>query len=591
MAVGAAGAGPGAGAGAGAGGATQTVPIALPGGGEREVHFFSDPQVRSHDVPGVLGFQLFPPESARALVEATEAWASSSLAEGFSESPDSVDDKPEWQLDVFMGYTVTDGYATEGTSESPELRWDSEAEPMNPNYEAVRAVLPLAKSLCLDILPPFLAKYRVASDTCNQVFLRKYKAGSGRSKLGGHQDSSIFTLNVALSDYREVEGGELFMCRQLPQVLAWAMQLELCNFGESRDLGQGGSHCQQFMQPYARIASKERGAEACMKAQGYPGEAVSTFGSRLHGVFPTTGGTRYSLILFIGRATDSDALDVGDGPETSEDGSETSGDGPAVGLDTRAWLNEPFGDSHVAELPREDLLIWLTISSGFSTLAARGDISIHSTSIYAFHTHLVPNTTSGQRKMSDRFNIEDLVLAVKFFWEDADVVALALRSIHALLTREIKGLPAQRPIVLARCADTAVEFTRKAVSAHSERFDVGRLGCTVLENLLCGPDSSEECAERAPECEEDPDLVVPLDIDPEVHGIQGAYDLRNNYGLYSECVEEAKTLEGPDASGKALSPDCFLFVPLNYMYSTTTFLGGAKAEPPQKGAPDAGGEL
>ena len=236
-----------------------------------------------------------------------------------------------------------------------------------------------------------------------------------------------------------------------------------------------------------------------MKAQGYPGEAVSTFGGRLHGVFPTTGGTRYSLILFIGRAKESDAS--GDGPETS-------GDGPAhpqtareiARLDTRSWLNEPFGDSHVAEL-REDLLIWLTIVSGFSTLAARGEIPVTSNSIYAFHTHLAANTTSGQHEMSDRFTIEDLVLAVKFFWEDADVVALALRSIHALLTGEIKGLPAQRPVVLARCADTSVEFTRKAVSAHSERFDVGRLGCTVLDNLLCGPDSNEECTERAPECE------------------------------------------------------------------------------------------
>ena len=37
--------------------------------------------------------------------------------------------------------------------------------------------------------------------------------------------------------------------------------------------------------------------------------------------------------------------------------------------------------------------------------------------------------------------------------------------------------------------------------------------------------------------------------------------------LYHGCFEEAKTLEGADATGQALSPDCFLFVPLGFMNS------------------------
>ena len=524
------------------------------------MHFFEEPQVRVHDVPGVLGFQLFPPEGAKALIELTEAWSSSSLAEGWNENPDSVDSQPEWQLDVFMAYTVKGGGPAGKVS--PELRWDSEAEPDNPNYEAVKAVLPLAKALCLDMLPPFLSKHRVASDTCNQVFLRKYRA-DGRPKLAAHQDDSIFTLNVALSDYREVEGGELFMCRQLPQTLAWVMQLEMCDF---RDRAQG-SHCQQYIQPFARIASSERGAEACMKAQGRQGEAVSSFGSRLHGVFPTTEGTRYSLILFIGRNPGSEV-----GPGTSQ------------GERAETWLSEPFEKSHVAELPRTDLLIWLTIMSGFSTLAARGELPITSSSIHAFYHELAAKTTSGQRGASERFAIEDLVLALKYFWEDVDVVALALRSIHALLTGEIMGLPAQRPVVLA--SPVAVEFTRKAVSAHSERFDIGRLGCAVLENLLCGPGSDEECTERAPECEEDPDLWEHLEVEPEVHGSQAMYapDSPEVQELYHGCFEEAKTLEGADATGQALSPDCFLFVPLGFMNSD-------KADTQPRGASETGGEL
>ena len=108
-----------------------------------------------------------------------------------------------------MAWTMKGGG---GGKVSPELNWDSEADPENPNYAAVKTVLPLEKALYLDLLPPFLAKHRVASDICNQVFLFKYQA-DGRPALGAHQESSLFTLNVTLSDYREVEGGELFMCR------------------------------------------------------------------------------------------------------------------------------------------------------------------------------------------------------------------------------------------------------------------------------------------------------------------------------------------------------------------------------------------
>ena len=102
---------------------------------------------------------------------------------------------------------------------------------------------------------------------------------------------------------------------------------------------------------------------------------------------------------------------------------------------------------------------------------------------------------------------------------------------------DIQGLLGQRAIALDSPA--AVEFTRKAVNAHTDRFDVGRLGCAVLENLLCGPDSEEDCAERAPECEEEPHLWEPLEVEPGLHGSTGVYDPDNNEEmseLYRACV-------------------------------------------------------
>ena len=530
--------------------------MGLPGGKKVEVPFWEEPEVHIHDVPGVVGFQLFPPEGALALVEAIEAWSKSgSAGEVWSEALDSVDDQPEFQLDVFMSHTVKGG--TAGSSTSPELRWDTEADPENENFAAIEAILPLAKALCLDMLPPFLAKHRVASDTCNEVFLRKYRA-DGRPKLDMHQDRSIFTLNVALSDYREVQGGELYMCRQIPQSYAWAMQVQAC-FWTSEKERKGQGSCSGYMQPFSRIASADLAAQTCSKAQGQRGEAVSTFGSRLHGVFPTEKGTRYSLILFIGRSPDG--LEGRDPSVSDEEWLKQ--------FLAESWLSEPFQEAHVSELPKDDALIWLTIVSGVSTMAARGKLRIDDNTIEAFQHKLAGLTTSGSRSPAVRFMLEDVVLAVKYFWEDADLVVMALRCIHALVTVGIQGLEAQRPIILDSPA--VIEFTRKAVNAHADRYDVGRLGCAVLENLLCGPDSEEDCAERAPECEEDPGLWEPLEVEPVLHGSTG-FDPENGEEmdqLWEECSVEVSGLDGPGAPGEPLNPDCFLFSVLNLAPSTT----------------------
>ena len=79
---------------------------------------------------------------------------------------------------------------------------------------------------------------------------------------------------------------------------------------------------------------------------------MSTFSGRLHGVFLTIEGTFYSLL--IGRRADPDAQSAADVS------------GLAKG---ESWLSEPFEEYHVAELPEADLLIWLTLMSGFGTLA------------------------------------------------------------------------------------------------------------------------------------------------------------------------------------------------------------------------------
>ena len=77
-----------------------------------------------------------------------------------------------------------------------------------------------------------------------------------------------------------------------------------------------------------------------------------------------------------------------------------------------------------------------------------------------------------------------------------------------------------------------------------------------------------------------------MEVEPEVHGSQAMYapDSPEVQELYHGCFEEAKTLEGADATGQALSPDCFLFVPLGFMNSD-------EADTQPRGASETGGEL
>ena len=495
----------------------QAVPVGLPGGGSVDIHFWGTPKVLPERVPGVLDFELFPPADAKALVDIAEAW--SKHEKGWSDRPDTVDKLPEWQINLL---------------EDPPLREDSRPPRLGANVGLKTAMLPLTKRICLGMLTKFLATHRVATDKCSSVFMRKYDA-AGRPNIPTHQDQSVFTLNVALSDYREVEGGELFMCKQMPQSYAQIL-MSVQDFlpdgkppPEDRDPdAENMWRWFPLVYPYSRIAqSIPETPDVCMKAQGAQGHAVSAFGGRMHGVFPTQAGTRYSMIFFIGEAKD---LKIDDDTLA----------------EAKSFLAEPFGESHVTNLESGDMMTWLIYLSSMSTRCGLGQLSFED------------NVSTFQSLLNDGssivYAIRDVTLVLKHFSDNGDLASLALRSMHSMLVGEEMPHEIFRRVALET---GAVEFVLRVVAAHPHRYDISQLGCAVWENLSCGGLEGEECEGRTEECE-DPELFGPLEIDEAWHGTR-PYEEDELDDLMQRCSIEAQQTE---AQGAPIDPDCFLLYAL-----------------------------
>ena len=498
-----------AGAGAGAEGGTwdgvagsdlRSVPVPLPGGGTADVQYWGVPRVLSARVPGVLDFELFPPVGAQAMVDTAEAW--SAHEHGWSQTLDTVDRIPEWQI------YFNDPWA-------PPLHADTEVDPDSENAGLKAAMMPLMKKICLEMLPEFLKTHRsrvVAGDECTMIFLRKYRAGV-RAAFPAHQDMSIFTLNVALSDYRDVQGGELFVCRQLPQSFA-------------KVLTTGWFFSLAF--PDSRIVAATA-SDTCSRAQGSQGHAISAYGGRLHGVLPTQEGTRYSIIFFIGAKNVID--NMGQEDLVLENGQ------------TASSLGEPFGEAHVADMAERDVIAWLTHMAALSTRVGLGLLSFDKFP-RDFQDTLIDGTHT--------YAMHDIVLALKYFYGSADITSLAFRSMHAMLVGG-GGMPTDTYREIAAKAGAA-ELTLRGIAAHPERFDIGQLGCAVWESLACGGQEGEDCEGRPEECE-DPDLWGPQEIDPALHGTR-TFESEDFSELLGACQEAKKNDE-------IASTDCFLLYAWN----------------------------
>ena len=486
------------------------MPVPLPGGGAADVQYWGAPRVLSARVPGVLDFELFPPAGAQAMVDAAEAW--SAHEHGWSENLDTVDQIPEWQI-----------YFNDPLA--PPLNADTTVDPDDENAGLKTAMMPLMKKICLEMLPEFLETHRsrvVAGDECTMIFLRKYRAGV-RAAFPAHQDVSIFTLNVALSDYRDVRGGELFVCRQLPQSFA-------------KVLTTGWFFSLAF--PDSRILSATA-SDTCSRAQGSQGHAISAYGGRLHGVLPTHEGTRYSIIFFIGA---KDAIDSGGVVGDEQDAS---------------TLGEPFGEAHVADMAERDVLAWLTHVAALSTRVGLGLLSFDK-----FSRDFQDATLDG----ADTYAVHDVALALKYFTGSADITSLAFRSMHAMLVGG-GGMPTDAYREVAAKAGAA-ELARRGVAAHPERFDIGQLGCAVWESLACGGQEGEDCEGRPEECE-DPDLWGPREIDPTLHGTR-PFESEDFSELLGECQEAKKNDE-------VAPTDCFL------LYAWNSVLNPRQEKPSERG--------
>ena len=310
---------------------------------------------------GVYSFKIFDKATAALLIDAIEAWSGHKERKDghkkdrhermgvWSHLKDSADDDIELQANLFARHRPSD------VMETMSLGQLMRAQTEYGLVEELGFLLPLVQEVWKNTLIPHLTgKHGLGTDALGRldtplqdVFVRKYKAGTGRSKIRGHLDQSIFTFNLALSDQDEVEGGQLFVCKKAPEGYNWLfhgaeglIHNPIDAMLTFRDLvldkAFGALKWFDFHHNPKRIQANMDGKDLCKVAQPDAGEALFHHGNRNHGVLPTTAGTRYSMIFFIKRCYQS--LDC---------------------MMQRPDYVEKTSSRVVANLPREDVGMWL----------------------------------------------------------------------------------------------------------------------------------------------------------------------------------------------------------------------------------------
>mmetsp|Transcript_22716 Transcript_22716/g.59882 ORF Transcript_22716/g.59882 Transcript_22716/m.59882 type:complete len:402 (-) Transcript_22716:278-1483(-) len=124
--------------------------------------------------------------------------------------------------------------------------------------------------------------------TIDWIFIRKYSAdpGSMRNHLVGHRDTNLFSVNVPLNV--DFEGGHLWFSR------AGETALEGYTLGTEQDedpLASGETK--------ARSQARAKNSSAHYVPWCEPGTALLHDHRVLHGISPTTRGSKYSLLFFL----------------------------------------------------------------------------------------------------------------------------------------------------------------------------------------------------------------------------------------------------------------------------------------------------
>ena len=398
---------------------------------------------------GVFAFEIFSKATAKRLVDVIETWSEhlertlprTSESKGlWSVRPDSVDGDVELQADLFHisnvdntccpAYEPTPKHAVE-TMSIEELRIHSKPPYLNrvqqARFDKAHFLLPLMQEVWANALVPHLVQhYGVKRDEQGRVdtplawvFLRKYIAAEGgkrtRTRIRGHQDDTVFTFNLALSDHDEVDGGELFLCKETPggynYLLAVAEYLIANPIQKALTFtGKVLEHIGTFRwfdlhHSPARIYANKDGADLCRVAQPAAGEALFHHGTRFHGVLPTKGGTRYSLIFFT-------ALCL------QETGCQ---------LQYPDYVKPP-SKSVVAGMPRQEALVWLRgVKSAIMGLKKQKKADSGGGSRQqprAFWNHL-----------AEKLCVQEYILALDHYLDDPELCELAMFTAFSLVAK------------------------------------------------------------------------------------------------------------------------------------------------------------
>ena len=392
---------------------------------------------------------VFPDTDAQVLAKLLDDWAHEFSGKrranwddksGWDTSEDSVDGASQWQTMIYSHgrdedderrtaynpyHVPTDGVPGYRNHHQRSSNWES--------------VGPLAAALHRDVFLPRMKHIGHEDVPMHTFFMRKYSPLS-RTTIRAHQDTTVMTFNIALSDRSTTEGGSLFICDKLPQSYADMMT-------SNSVLGDGKGNWFEHLYPESEYTS---GEGVCKVAQAPRGSMVSHLGARFHGVQPIRGGTRFSLIAFYGDSHSSPS-----------------------DFHSRTDLIRGFQDEVIKLMPDREVDAWL---HGLQSASADGTQEGHC-------------CVFGDAPMAGL----QLSSALKHFMGSAKRVTKVLAVLEEFCTGDWLPEDVRRELV----DRGAVELLRQARELHPGNEKIDQLSCSILSFFSCG---SQSCAESIPSC-------------------------------------------------------------------------------------------
>ena len=411
-------------------------------GKQQEVHYWAGLEAGKEAEEEAV---VFPDEDAQLLARVLDDWAHSFGGnEGWDTTEDSVDEKAQWQTLIYSHKRDED--------DEHRTAYDPYPVPARgvPGYRrphaqggsnAWEAVGPLAEALHRDVFLPRMRKVGKEHVALHSLFMRKYSPLS-RSKIRAHQDQTVMTFNIALSDRDKCDGGHLFVCDPVPQSFANILGLQA-------PPEEAQHNWFELLHPEAEYMS---GKGQCRSAQPPMGSMVSHRGQKFHGVQPIRDGTRFSLIAFYG--------EIGSSPKD---------------FDSARNATLAFTDGAVNAMPDSAAETWLF---GLHRLAGAG-----------MHRNARCRAFGGEPPLAGL----DLTAALKRFMGSTGHTAKILEVIGGYSGGGWRPEDVRRELAARQVVDLVVQ----ARELHDGDENISQLACAALRHFRCG---SQSCAESALAC-------------------------------------------------------------------------------------------